>query len=290
MNKKIILLAVLIVVIFGLSYIFINNMSRPINFQSEYKIRKAKVVERLKEIRALQQAYKSVKGVYTAEFDTLEKFYNTGKMQTLRSVGSLDDSATQARTKAYEKLYDEQQRLQKARRPIKGERLIALVDMDDSEVLKKGLAVRKPLIDDVKAVVKVDTVLLADRPGFNIEALRYVPGVEVNGVAEQHEFTMRITIKETISKVQVPLFAVFAPNEVFLKGLDRQEIANLSDEQMQRNDLSDEEKNKVIQEQEGKLSANERKTFAEEKMKWEHYPGLRVGSINNPNNDAGNWE
>ncbi|MDR2064960.1 MAG: hypothetical protein LBP85_04555 [Prevotellaceae bacterium] len=289
MKKKIILL-LLIGAICGLAYIFINNMRRPIIFNDAYAIRKAKVVERLKEIRALQQAYKSVKGVYTADFDTLEIFYKTGKMQTLRSVGSLDDSATQARTKEYEKLYDEQQRLIKARRPVKGERLVALVDMDDEEVEKRGLAVRKPIVDDVKAIVKIDTVLLSDRPDFNIDSLRYVPGVVVNGVVEKPEFIMKATIKETISKVHVPLFAVFVPNEVYLKGLDKQEIANLNDTQIQRNDLGDEEKNKVIKEQEGKLSAEEKKYFAEEKMKWEHYPGLRVGSINNPNNDAGNWE
>ncbi|MDR2652435.1 MAG: hypothetical protein LBC68_09010 [Prevotellaceae bacterium] len=289
MNKKIIQL-LLIGVICGLAYVFIMNMRRPIEFKEKYEIRKAKVVERLKEIRALQQAYKSVKGVYTASFDTLENFYKTGKMQTLRSVGSLDDSVTQARTKDYEKRYDEQQKLLKARRPIKGEHLVALVDMDDAKVIELGLAVRKPIIDDVKSVVKVDTILLASKPDFNIDDLRYVPGVEVGGVTEKPEFIMEAKIKETISKVQVPLFAVFVPNEVFLKGLDKQEIANLSDEQMHRNTLSDENNNTVIKEQKGELSAEERKNFAEEKKKWEHYPGLRVGSINNPNNDAGNWE
>jgi hypothetical protein len=295
MKKKIILL-VLVGVICGLAYILINNVSKPIIFQKAYDIRKAKVVERLKEIRALQQAYKSVKGSYTDNFDTLKIFYETGKMQTLRSVGSLDDSLTQANTKAYEKLYDEQQKLIKARRPIKGERLVALVDMDDSEIEKRGLAVRKPIIDDVKAIVKVavtndSTVLLSSRPGFDIESLHYIPGVEVEkGVYEKPVFIMKATIKETISKVRVPLFAVFAPNEVFLKGLDKQEIANISDLQIQQNDLSNEEKNMVIAEQEGKLSAAEKENFAKEKMKWEHYPGLRVGSINSPNNDAGNWE
>ncbi|MDR1347115.1 MAG: hypothetical protein LBJ63_01605 [Prevotellaceae bacterium] len=289
MKKKILQLA-LVGVVLGLAYIFTTNMRKPIEFNSAYEIRKAKVVERLKEIRALQQAYKSVKGVYTSNFDTLKNFYETGKMQTLRSVGSLDDSATQARTKAYEKLYEEQQKQIKARRPVRGEQLVALVDMDDSEVEKRGLAVRKPITDDVKSVVKVDTVLLSDKQNFNINELQYIPGVEVNGNVEKHEFIMEAKVKETISKIQVPLFAVFAPNEVFLKGLDRQEIANISDEQMQRNNLSDEQKNAVIKEQKGELSVEERKNLAEEKKNWEHYPGLRVGSINNPNNDAGNWE
>ncbi|MDR1198911.1 MAG: hypothetical protein LBK94_07885 [Prevotellaceae bacterium] len=289
MKKKIIQLA-LVGVILALAYIFTTNMRKPIEFNSAYEIRKAKVVERLKEIRALQQAYKSAKGVYTPSFDTLKVFYETGKMQTLRSVGSLDDSATQARTKVYEKLYEEQQKQIKARRPVKGELLVALVDMDDAEVEKRGLAVRKPIVDDVKSVVKVDTVLLSAKPNFNINELQYIPGVEVNGNVEKPEFIMDAKVKETISKIQVPLFAVFAPNEVFLKGLDRQEIANLSDEQIHRNNLGDEEKNTVIKEQKGELSAEERKSLAEEKKNWEHYPGLRVGSINNPNNDAGNWE
>ncbi|MDR0419908.1 MAG: hypothetical protein LBH30_00420 [Prevotellaceae bacterium] len=291
MNRKIIIQVVLVVVVFALAYVFIVNMRKPIEFKSAYEIRKTKVVERLKEIRALQQAYKSVRGVYTSSFDTLENFYKTGQMQTLRSVGSLDDSATQAQTKDYEKRYEEQQKQIKSRRPIKGERLVALVDMADDEVIKLGLAVRKPIIDEVRAVVRVDTVLLSEKPNFNIDELRYVPGVEVNGNVEKPQFEMEAKIKETISKVQVPLFAAMVPNEVFLKGLNKQEIANLSDEQMRKNlSLSDEDKNQIIKEQQGELSAEERKNFAEEKKKWEHYPGLRVGSINNPNNDAGNWE
>jgi len=255
--KKVIQLA-LVLVIIVLSYILIVNVRKPIVFNEAYDVRKVKVVERLKEIRALQVAYKSVKGEYTNSFDTLELFYKTGKMQTIRSVGSLDDSATLARTNAYEKLYEEQQKAIKARRPIKGEKLVALVDMNDDEIVQKGLAVRKPMFDDVKSIVKVDTILLSSKPNFNIDELRYVPGIEVNGQIEKHVFEMSATIKETTSKVLVPLFEAKVANNIFLKGLDKQLIVNLSDEQ--------------------------------EKKQLNNYPGLKVGDINNPNNDAGNWE
>ncbi|MDR3286689.1 MAG: hypothetical protein LBT27_04540 [Prevotellaceae bacterium] len=255
--KKIIQLVLAIVVIV-LAYLLITNIRKPIDFNAGYEIRKTKVVERLKEIRALQQAYKSVKGEYTSNFDTLENFYKTGKMQTLRSIGSLDDSATLERTKAYEKLYDEQQKQIKARRPIKGEKIVALVDMSDADIISKGLAVRKPIVDEVKSVVKVDTILLSSKVNFNIDELRYVPGVEVKGNVEKPQFEMEAKIKETISKVLVPLFEARVANEVFLKGLDKQEIINKSDEQ----------KNRLVN----------------------NYPGLKVGDINNPNNDAGNWE
>ena len=254
--KKIIQIG-LSVLILVLGYILISNIRRPINFQNQYEARKKVVVERLKEIRALQVAFKSVRGQYTDSFDTLTNFYKTGQMQTLISYGSLDDSLTLVQTKAYEKLYDEQQKLIKARRPVKGEVLKALVDMPKEEILQRGLAVRKPVFDAVKSVVKVDTVLLSNKADFNIDELRYVPSVEPDADGKRPVFEMETRFKE-VSKIQIPLFEARVANEVFLKGLDKQEIINLSDEQ----------KNKTIN----------------------NYPGLKVGDINNPNNDAGNWE
>lgn len=255
--KRIILLVVLAILIIGLGWKLYENINRPIKFKTEYEARKKAVVDRLKEIRALQQAYKSARGQYTASFDTLVNFYNTGQMQTLISYGSLDDSITAANTKAYEKLYDEQQKLIKARRPVKGEVLAALVDLPEAEIFKRGLAVRKPVFDAVKAVVKVDTVLLSRKPDFKIEELRYVPGVSPAANGNRPEFEMEAKFKE-VSKIQIPLFEARVTNDVFLSGLDKQEIVNLSDEQ----------KNKLVN----------------------NYPGLKVGDINNPNNDAGNWE
>ena len=308
----------LVVVIAGLAYLLMTNIRKPIDFQNEYEARKKAVVERLKDIRALQIAYKSVRGYYTDSFDTLENFYKTGKMQTLISFGSLDDSLTAANTKAYEKLYDEQQKLIKARRPIKGDKLIALVDMPEAEIFKRGLAVRKPVFNDVKAVLKVDTILLANRPDFNIEELRFIPIISAAGDSDRPKFEMETRLKE-VSKIQIPLFEARVPYEVFLKGLDKQQIMNLIDEKVQKNNFTNTVEivavndtvigkhkfnkgetieipesefigNKLVAEFANKLSAVEKKAFNEEKCKWAHYPGLRVGSIVNPNNDAGNWE
>jgi len=254
--KKIIHLG-LFVLIAILAYILVTNLRKPIVFRNNYEARKKVVVERLKEIRALQQAFKSERGCYSDNFDTLVNFYKTGKMQTLISYGSLDDSLTLAKTNAYEKMYAEQQKLIKARRPVKGEVLIALVDMPKEEIEKRGLAVRKPVYDAVSAVVKVDTMLLAHKHDFNIDELRYVPGVSPDENGKRPEFEMEARYRE-VSKIQIPLFEARVSNEVFLKGLDKQQIVNLSDEQ----------KNKLTN----------------------SYPGIKVGDINYPNNDAGNWE
>ena len=59
-----------------------------------------------------------------------------------------------------------------------------------------------------------------------------------------------------VSGVDVPLFEAAAPFDYLLKGLDRQLIVNLN---------------------------------ADRELMG-RYPGLKVGSIDAPNNNAGNWE
>lgn len=56
--------------------------------------------------------------------------------------------------------------------------------------------------------------------------------------------------------IRIPLFEVRAPYGTYLHDLDRQELLNLIDKQEQMN----------------------------------KYPGLKVGSVDSPNNNAGNWE
>ncbi len=60
----------------------------------------------------------------------------------------------------------------------------------------------------------------------------------------------------TASGIVIPLFEARAPYDMYLSDLDRQELINLKDE----------------------------------KKQLEKYPGLKVGSIQEPNNNAGNWE
>ncbi|HPX78872.1 MAG: hypothetical protein GX281_06990 [Bacteroidales bacterium] len=69
------------------------------------------------------------------------------------------------------------------------------------------------------------------------------------------EFEMRAVVKK-VSGVDVPLFEACSPFDVLLKGLNRQLIVNLNEERNITN----------------------------------RYPGIKVGSIDQPNNNAGNWE
>lgn len=86
---------------------------------------------------------------------------------------------------------------------------------------------------------------------YDASSLKYVP---VPG--EPTEFHLAQTIITTGSGIKVPVFEAKAHNNVILRGLDEQLIINLNDQ---------------------------RRTN-------EKYPGLKVGSITETNNNAGNWE
>ena len=78
--KKVITYLVLPACIAGLAYALITSVMEPVNFEKHREYRKGIAVQRLKDIRDLQVAYKNVNGKYTADIDSLIMFYNEGKM------------------------------------------------------------------------------------------------------------------------------------------------------------------------------------------------------------------
>lgn len=129
--------------------------------------------------------------------------------------------------------------------------------MDDS------LAVARKQVKREEIKVPVKDTLFKDRPDLVLDSLRYIPftnkmPIEINTVVKQ------------VSGIPVPLFEAKVPYGVrpaavdgvkqpfvgLLQGMDEQLIINLNAER----------------EDQGRFS------------------GLMVGSIDNPNNNAGNWE
>jgi hypothetical protein len=86
--------------------------------------------------------------------------------------------------------------------------------------------------------------------GYPADSIRYVP------FTSGYEFEMGADEVETGSKVRVRVFEAKVPYSVLLAGLDQQLIVN----------------------------------YAEEREKITGYPGLKVGSLYEATNNAGNWE
>ena len=235
MNKlvKIIVEILLAVAAVGCVYGIYRSIMKPVNFNKEKARRQEVAVQRLKDIRTLEVAFKGVNNRYTADIDSLINFYNTGKMDIIMQVGSNDDSLAVANTNKYKndknfkKLSKEEQ------------------NAKFMELYRKG----EKLVFSISTPINVKDTLFNNRPEFHIDSLKYIP------FSGKQPVQMDAIVK-TVSGVQVPLFEARMPWKALLKGMDNQLRINLDSE------LEDQDK----------------------------YPGLQVGSVNQPNNNAGNWE
>ena len=100
MNKtvKIIVEILLALAAVGCVYGIYRSIMKPVNFNKEKARRQEVAVQRLKDIRTLEVAFKGANGRYTADIDSLINFYNTGKMDIIMQIGSSDDSLAMANT------------------------------------------------------------------------------------------------------------------------------------------------------------------------------------------------
>ena len=200
--KKIFTYLILPLTIAGLVYLLVSSIQQPVNFNKHKEYREGIAVQRLKDIRDLQVAYKNVNGRYVSTIDSLKKFYNEGKIQVVMQIGSKDDSLAMANTKkAIAKL-----------RKFKGEQL-------NKELKKLYDAGDKNLVFSVNSTVFVKDTLFKGRTDFNVDSLAWIP---FSGDSIQ-----MAAITRTVQGVKVPLFEAKMPYRSLLKGLDRQLQINL---------------------------------------------------------------
>lgn len=83
---------ILTVVILVLCFLIARGIYIPIQFNKEKKHRYSFVIQKLKDIRSAQMAYKSVNGVYTSEFDSLLNFIKDGQFTLIKQIGNVEDT------------------------------------------------------------------------------------------------------------------------------------------------------------------------------------------------------
>ena len=96
---KKVLQIVLGLVIIGLAYVIYNQVTSTTTFNKELTVRKEAVVDRIKDIRTAQRAYKQVHQRYTPSMDTLIDFVLNGTIDYEKRLVSEDDSAAMAELK-----------------------------------------------------------------------------------------------------------------------------------------------------------------------------------------------
>jgi hypothetical protein len=203
---------VLVVVAVGLTYFIYKGIQKPIQFEKAKEARYQATIEKLKDIRKAQLAYKDVYGRFTGSWDTLIHFIKYDSVRNIRKIGELTDSMIEAK-------------------------------ITERRAVQMGLIIR----DTVRVSVK-DALF---SPGFNPDNLKYIPVPDTTA-----EFMLGQATITTGSGIRVPVFEAKAHNNVILQGLERQYVINMNEQRR----------------------LNER------------YPGLKVGSLTETVNNAGNWE
>ena len=233
---KIILTAlVLPAAIVTLVYLNVETVAKPVRFEDDMNARKDVAIQRLKDIRTLQEAHKNVAGYYATTMDSLKLFYNEGKMTVVLQIGNHDDSLAVANTAVLQK-----------KLKAKGVKDKDMQQALYQEHLKDSTL---KIVCAVESQHPVKSALFTDRPKFVVDSLEFIP------FSGGQKVEMKAEVRE-VSGVKVPLFEAKVPFKALLKGLDKQLVVNV----------------------------------ISEKQDLDLYPGLKVGDIEKPNNNAGNWE
>jgi len=119
-------------------------------------------------------------------------------------------------------------------------------------LVEEGMTERQALRQGLisRDTIRISVMDSLFKAGFFVDSLKFVP------FAEGIKFVMGAGEILTGSKVKVKVFEAKVPFDILLAGLDRQLVIN----------------------------------YSEEREKITGYPGLRVGSLIETTNNAGNWE
>lgn len=94
--KKNVINGVLFVMIVGAAFLLYNSLNSPIKFSNEVTTRSEAIIQKLKDIRIIERAYKIKYGDYTNNFDELIRFIENDSLIYVVAMGSEDDSVAVA--------------------------------------------------------------------------------------------------------------------------------------------------------------------------------------------------
>jgi len=219
------LLGVAIVFMFYLCY---SSIMTPIRFEAEKAVRDDAVKRRLIDIRKAQIEFNNLNQRYTGSFDTLIYFVRTAQIPIVLKKGELTDAQLE-----------------------KGLTEARALTLTPEEAHQYGIndfeLFRASFIRDTSFVSVLESLF---GKGFPIDSIQYVP------FTDRAKFEMEATMLESKGGIKIPLFEARVRFDVYLQGLDEQEIHNLIDARRSQ----------------------------------EKFAGLKVGDVSSPNNNAGNWE
>ncbi len=241
----------LAVAIIFLAYICVDSVVTPIQFEETRVAREEAVVKNLIHIRTAEVEFKNQHGRFIADPDSLLMFLkNTPKKEVLKE-GSLTDKQLEAGMNEHKAV----KLIEKAKA-----KAMSKLKTDDQEALYAYIwendkdviaAGLKGFRRDTIERNMIETIFKGEFDAETIDQIVVIP------YSDNIRYEIEVNDEyKTSQGIHVPLFEARAPFGTYLADQDKQELVNLIDKE----------------------------------QKLDHYPGLKVGSIDAPNNNAGNWE
>ena len=250
-TSKYIIRVLLVISIVYLAYLCVSSVVVPIRFENTRAVREQAVVANLMHLRTAVAEYKLENGRYTDNLDSLILFLKNTPKKEVRKEGSLTDKQLENGMTEHKAA----KMMEKALLKKRGNPTPAV----DSTLYAHVWTNDKEIISnglqgfrrDTIYKNMIETLFKGEFTADNIDQITYIP--YSNG--QRFEIEVNNTYS-TSQGIIVPIMAAKAHYKTYLSDLNRMELINLIDK--------------------------------EEKL--EHYPGLMFGSVDAPNNNAGNWE
>ena len=234
-----------------LAYICVDSVVTPIQFEETRVQREEAVVKNLIHIRTAEVEFKNLHGRFMADPDSLLLFLkNTPRKEVLKE-GSLTEAQLEKGMTEHKAV----KLIDKAKA-----KAMSKLKTDDQEAIYAYIwendkdikdAGLKGFRRDTIERNMIETLYKGEFDAQTIDQIVVIP------FSDNLRFEIEVNDEyKTSQGIHVPLFEARAPFETYLADQDKQELVNLIDKE----------------------------------QKLDHYPGLKVGSIDAPNNNAGNWE
>ena len=253
-STKIIIRTLLAIGVVFMAFICVKSVVTPIQFEEARVVREAKVINNLVSLRTAQAQFRLDKGYFTADLDSLVDYLKVTPKKEVFKLGSLSEKQLEdglTETKAAKIL-------ERAR--IKAQRKMKFQGTDSLDLLYKYIWEKDTEVKmnglqgfrrDTILTNMIQSLYKGQYTEETIGEIIYIP------YTDNTKFEVETNNGyKTSQGISVPIFEIRAHYNTYLHDLNTQERVNLIDK--------------------------------EEKL--DHYPGLKVGSVDAPNNNAGNWE
>ena len=231
----------------------VKSVTTPIKFENTRAEREVTVIKHLVDLRTAEAEFHHQKGRFTADADSLLLFLKTAPKKEVLKEGSLTDKQLEAGLTEHKAVKILNEAKKKALRNKK-------LSFEDNDALyayiwENDADVKKNGLQgfrrDTIELNMLESLYKGEYDANSIDVIVEIP------FSNGQRFEMEVNNDyKTSQGIRVPLFEARAPFESYLSDLDKQELVNLVDRE----------------------------------TKLEHYPGLKVGDVYSPNNNAGNWE